>query len=211
MDEFGTAAVEGASLRSKEQLCSLRSHAAETITPELGNGRGYEDGLREMDKSGTAVGGADLHTERVRAHPLPGIGTAAARAEDGGWPEVLRARLARYPPHLDRRPAPLGLSRQGTHTAGDTVFRGALATEWPRSSGLTTGPRSNVITAATGAAIRGTREQRWVELRRAELERRRLAAERHEQRWLESRRARRAELERGRLAAERGEEREDQP
>ena len=151
------------------------------------------------------------HTERTRAHPLPGTDTAATQAEDGGWPEVLRARLARYPPHLDRRPAPLGLSRQGTHTAGDTVFRGALATEWPRSSGLTTGPRSNVITAATGAAIRGTREQRWVELRRAELERRRLAAERHEQRWLESRRARRAELERRRLAAERGEEREDQP
>jgi len=173
----------------------------------------YETDITPVDEADIARYAArwGLHTERIRAHPLPGIGTAAARAEDGGWPEVLRARLARYPPHLDRRPAPLGLSRQGTHTTEDIVFRRALATEWPRSSGLTTGPRSNVITAATGAAIRGTREQRWVELRRAELERRRLAAERHEQRWLESRRARRAELERRRLAAEQGEEREDQP
>jgi len=143
------------------------------------------------------------HTERTRAHPLPGIDTAATRAEDGGWPEVLRARLARYPPHLDRRPAPLGLSRQGTHTTEDIVFRGALATEWPRSSGLTTGSRSNVITAATGAAIRGTREQRWVELRRAAARQRRLA--------LLFRRARRAELERRRLAAERVEGRAGQP
>jgi hypothetical protein len=202
VDEFGTAAVEGASLRSKEQLCSLQSHAAETITPELGNGRGYEDGLREMDKSGTAVGGADLHTERIRAHPLPGIGTAAARAEDGGWPEVLRARLARYPPHLDRRPAPLGLSRQGTHTTEDIVFRGALAAEWPRGSGPTTGPRSNVITAATGAAIGGTREQRWV-ARRAAARQRRLE--------LIFQRAWRAGLGRWRLAAERVEGRAGQP